>query len=670
MLERVSLDLRFPRLKEGCLPKATLGQPIFLECDAFSLPAMPLRVLATVSHEEGVDVFDMEPAGNDTYRAQLTPKESGRQPVTLIASEDPYRAALEGLKIKVNASVAQILDFEDVIQLALKRVTGLHKTLRKSKFHQAYFSYETGLMVSHYEKTVSVLNRSLSTLRDVTESEVVAKDVASSLIETLSNEVLLRICSVPPRREEATQRSFELYVENKRASFGFWYELFPRSFGGLNGVRDVLPHLSNLGVDVVYLPPIHPIGVTKRKGKNNALTAAPDDVGSPWAIGSKLGGHDSIDPSLGTVEEFRSLVVAAREHAIAVALDLALQCSPDHPWVREHPEWFVHRADGSIAHAENPPKRYEDIVPINFFPDKETDRESLWREIHRVVLYWIDNGVRTFRVDNPHTKPMAFWQWLIQEVQRDYDDVVFLAEAFTRPKIMYRLAQIGFTQSYTYFTWRHTPLEVQSYMEELLSAEVLSYFRPNFWPNTPDILAGTLRWGSHSDFAHRVFLAATLVPSYGIYSGYEFLENQPFSETSEEYLDSEKYQIVKRDYAKGAPLDGLIASLNRFRRDHPAMQRLGNVLFLRTEGANLLAYLRFAPETDDFILVVNNFDTKNVTEGAVYLPSELPGGRSFEEAVGYDALSSDSYTFRKGHNFIRLDPSKVPGHLVSLNIKR
>src|SRR3984957_707158 len=371
-------------------------------------------------------------------------------------------------------------------------------------------------------------------------------------------------------------------VDRLRARFGAWYELFPRSWGGLNGVERQLPRLSELGFDVVYLPPIHPIGLTNRKGRNNALTATAADPGSPWAIGDASGGHDAIHPDLGTVDDLRSLASSARELGIDIALDFAIQCSADHPWLTEHPEWFHHRPDGTLKYAENPPKRYQDIYNVNF--DSENWRE-LWLALLEVVEFWVEHGVRIFRVDNPHTKPFAFWQWLIAEVRARQPDVIFLSEAFTRPAVMAALAKLGFSQSYTYFTWKNSRQELEEYVQELAHSGMELYLRPNFFANTPDILHEYLQRGGPPAFRARLVLAATLSPSYGIYSGFENFENVPVHAGSEEYLNSEKYELKRRSL--DGPLLALVARINEIRREHAAFQRLDNIVFLPVENDEL-----------------------------------------------------------------------------------
>jgi starch synthase (maltosyl-transferring) len=435
-------------------------------------------------------------------------------------------------------------------------------------------------------------------------------------------------------------------VDRLRARFGAWYELFPRSWGGLKGVKKQLPRLAEIGFDVVYLPPIHPIGQTNRKGRNNSLVAGPADPGSPWAIGDATGGHDAIHPDLGTTADLRALTKAAAARDIDIALDFAIQASADHPWLKEHPEWFNHRPDGTLKYAENPPKRYQDIYNFNW---ESEDWFGLWQALRDVVLHWVDCGVKVFRVDNPHTKPFDFWEWLIKEVHAVDRDVVLLAEAFTRRAVMRELAKLGFSQSYTYFTWKNSRWELTEYVSELAYSGEQDYFRPNFFANTPDILHEYLQHGGQAAFVSRLVLAATLSPSYGIYSGYENFENVPVREGSEEYIDSEKYEIKER-FLDG-PLLPLITRLNEIRKESPSLQRLSNVHFLDTENEAIIAYAKTAP--GETLIVVVNIDPHNVQEGVVVVPAYLGTPPAF---VVRDELNGEKYDWRLGRNYVRLDP--------------
>jgi starch synthase (maltosyl-transferring) len=435
-------------------------------------------------------------------------------------------------------------------------------------------------------------------------------------------------------------------IDSELARVGAWYELFPRSWGGFAGVEEQLPRFAELGFDVLYLPPIHPIGRTNRKGRNNTLAAGLDEPGSPWAIGAKEGGHTAVARELGTLAEFERLVAAAREHGIEIALDYAIQCSPDHPWLREHPEWFHHRPDGTLKYAENPPKRYQDIYNVNF---ESEDWEGLWQALRDVLFFWVDRGVRVFRVDNPHTKPVPFWEWLIAELRAREPRAVLLSEAFTRPAMMTTLAKAGFQQSYTYFTWKNTKAELYEFLGQLL--DWAPFFRPNLFANTPDILNEYLQRGGRPAFEARLVLAATLSPSYGIYSGFESLERVPVREGSEEYLDSEKYEVKQRSL--DGPLLPLVQRLNAIRRAHPALQRFENLTFLETENEHLFGYVK------DDVLAVVNLDPHSAHEGVAVIPAALGMPPAFTVR---DLLVGEDYGWRIGRNYIRLEPGKA--HLL------
>jgi starch synthase (maltosyl-transferring) len=452
------------------------------------------------------------------------------------------------------------------------------------------------------------------------------------------------------RHGEAASGELEVDVDRELARFGAWYELFPRSWGGFRGVAAVLPRIAELGFDVVYLPPIHPIGTTARKGRNNTARATPQDVGSPWAIGSEEGGHDALHPELGSWADFDALVEAARAVGVEIALDLAINCSPDHPWLKAHPEWFNRRPDGTLKYAENPPKRYQDIYNLNFECE---DWRALWQALLDVVLGWVGHGVTVFRVDNPHTKPVPFWEWLIAEVRRDHPEVIFLAEAFTRPTMMTTLAKSGFAQSYTYFTWKNTKAELQEYMGQLL--DWAPFYRSNAFTNTPDILHEYLQLGGPPAFEARLVLAATLSPSYGIYSGFESFENVAVEPGSEEYRDSEKYETKHRSL--DGPLLPLIARLNAVRHAEPALQRVDNLRWLETENDQLVAYAK------DELLCVVNLDPVAEQEGACVVPVALGWPPAFEAE---DLLTEEAFTWRAGRNYVKLGPGK--SHVLKVSV--
>ncbi len=471
-----------------------------------------------------------------------------------------------------------------------------------------------------------------------------------------------------PRDLTTYEHELFVTVDRQRAAFAAWYEMFPRSQGeqpGSHGTFETatkeLGRIAEMGFDVLYLPPIHPIGRKFRKGKNNTLTPDESDVGSPWAIGNEDGGHTAVEPKLGTLQDFERFVEAARDVGLEIALDYALQCSPDHPWVKEHPDWFHVRPDGSIQYAENPPKKYQDIYPIDFWCD---DREGLWAACRDVLLFWMERGVRTFRVDNPHTKPFAFWEWMIADIQRDHPDVIFFAEAFTPPKRMKRLAKLGFTMSYTYFTWKNTATELREFLTDLIQPETADYLRGNLFANTPDILHEYLQQGGLPAFRTRLLLAATMLPLYGIYSGYELCENAPVKPGSEEYRNSEKYEIRFRDWNAPGNLQHEMALLNRVRRENHALQLYSNLTFHRTENEQVLCYAKRAPGND--LLIVVNLDPHRVQETMVTVPLDALRIGHDEPFVVQDLLTGQRYTWRGARNYVRLDPQVQPGHVLKL----
>jgi len=496
-----------------------------------------------------------------------------------------------------------------------------------------------------------LLEHALLTLEDEAVPETAKHDVA------LGPELFAAVERRQERHGSVTlERPLAVDADRDRARFSSWYELFPRSWGGLKGVEQQLPRLSELGFDVVYLPPIHPIGHTNRKGANNSPIAGPTDPGSPWAIGDETGGHDAIHRELGTVDELRTLTRKARELGIDVALDFAIQSSADHPWLTEHPEWFHRRPDGTLKYAENPPKRYQDIYNVNW---ESPDWRGLWDALLEIVLKWVDCGVKVFRVDNPHTKPFAFWAWLIDRVHAHDRDVVFLAEAFTRRSVMRHLGKIGFSQSYTYFTWKNSRHELTEYVSELAYSGEQEYFRPNFFANTPDILHEYLQRGGRPAFEARLVLAATLSPSYGIYSGFENVENVPVREGSEEYLDSEKYEVKQRTL--DGPLLPLIQRLNHVRRQNPALQELSNITFLDTANEALIAYLKQSP--GNTVITVVNLDPHQKQEGLAIVPAHLAVPPSF---ACQDLLTAERFQWRLGPNYVCLEPGIRQAHVIRI----
>ena len=596
------------------------------------------------------------------------PKDSPTQPPSRIRIEDVRpqldcgRAAVKrtvGSDVTVSALV--FADGHDVVRAELRhRQVGKDKWRRTAmapvlhdpdRFAAAFCADECGT----WEFTVDAWIDAADTWRDELRRKVEAgqADLAAELaegerlmdVELADADAGLATTAAVRRSRTRLLRPLRVEVDSELAAFGAWYELFPRSFGGFAGVEHVLPALADAGFDVVYLPPIHPIGRTNRKGRNNALVAGPDDPGSPWAIGGAEGGHTEVHPDLGTIDDFDRLVQRAGALGLDIAIDLAVQCSVDHPWLQEHPEWFAWRPDGTVKYAENPPKRYQDIVNVRF--DTDTWRE-LWQALLEVTRYWISHGVRVFRVDNPHTKPLAFWEWLIGEVRRDRPDVVFLAEAFTRPAMMHALAKVGFSQSYTYFTWRNTKDELRDYVTEL-AGEAADYYRPNFFTNTPDILHEYLQRGGRPAFQARLVLAATLSPSYGIYSGFERCEATPLRPGSEEYLDSEKYEV--HDGRVGGALLPLAARLNEIRRAYPGFRDVRAVTFLETANEHLLAYARgTGPDT---VIVCVNLDPVAPAEGLAVVGDDLGLPWEFEVT---DLLTGERYRWASGRNYVLLPP--------------
>ena len=498
------------------------------------------------------------------------------------------------------------------------------------------------------------------------------KDKESGKNAALDSE-LLNVVQRYPERDLVTryEKQLAVVVDREKARFSTWYEVFPRScspepgrHGTLRDCEARLPYIASMGFDVVYLPPIHPIGHTFRKGKNNSISAQPDDVGSPWAIGSEEGGHTSIHPQLGTLEDFKQFIASAKGYGLEVALDIAFQCSPDHPYVKQHREWFRTRPDGTIQYAENPPKQYQDIFPLDF---ENREWHALWIELKDIVLFWIKQGVRIFRVDNPHTKPFSFWEWLIGEIKEQYPEVIFLAEAFTRPHVMYRLAKLGFSQSYTYFAWRNTKQELTDYFNELTQTEVREYFRPNLWPNTPDILPEFLQVGGRPAFMIRLILAATLGASYGIYGpAFELCENTPYQPGSEEYLNSEKYELKHRDLDSAWSLKEFIARINRIRKQNPALQSNRNLRFHGTDNPSLICYSKATDDLSNIIIVIVNLDSFHGQTGWVDLDLNSLGLEATQAFEVHDLLGEGRFLWQGARNYVELMPESLPAHILQV----
>ncbi|PRQ10729.1 alpha-1,4-glucan--maltose-1-phosphate maltosyltransferase [Corynebacterium sp. 13CS0277] len=532
---------------------------------------------------------------------------------------------------------------------------------------------ETGARL--FEKAASQVGReNRKLLLDVAASLRGNGDLRARVAPGLSRDVLALLTATPVRELVTPSRTYRLQVERREALVNSWYEFFPRSTGGvdeegtpIHGTFATatleLERAARMGFDTVYFPPIHPIGEVNRKGRNNTLTPDEHDVGSPWAIGSADGGHDAVHPRLGTLDDFDAMMSRARELGLEIALDLALQCAPDHPWAKAHPEWFTVLPDGTIAYAENPPKKYQDIYPLNF----DNDREGIYAEILRVVMFWVDRGVTTFRVDNPHTKPADFWQWLIATVHETHPEVIFLAEAFTRRPRLYGLAKAGFSQNYTYFTWQVSKWELEQFGKEIAAMADVS--RPNLFVNTPDILHASLQHGGRGMFALRAALAATLSPLWGVYAGYELFESEAVAPGSEEYLDSEKYELKPRDFEgaleRGDSLEPFITLLNQIRKDQPALQQLRQLHFHHVDNDNLIAYSKVDALTGNSVLVVVNLDPWNAQEGTLWLDKNAVGLGDYDRIDVTDLITGNSYTFG-GANFIRLAPWENVAHILRL----
>jgi starch synthase (maltosyl-transferring) len=578
-------------------------------------------------------------AGLDVWRGEFRLEQLGRYRFTVVAWTDVFASWVEEFRKRVNAAqpdvVSEVAEGLSLVQRSLDRLQG---TARRD---------------------VSAL---LERLQDADSDPV-------RLLALASSERALELLGSVPLGDDVTCYEPELVViaDRTRARFGTWYELFVRSqspnparSGTFRDAEQRLPDLHRMGFDVAYLAPIHPIGRTGRKGPNNRLGAGPGDPGSPWAIGSEHGGHIAIEPALGTLEDFDRFVRAAEALGMEIALDFAIQCSPDHPWVREHPDWFYRRPDGTIRYAENPPKKYQDIYPLNF---DTPDWKNLWEALRDVVRFWVVRGVRIFRVDNPHTKPLGFWSWLIDSIHSEHPDVIFLAEAFTRPPMMQALAKRGFTQSYTYFTWRNTKAELEKYLTELTRTTAALYFRPNFFVNTPDILPPILQQGGRPAFKSRLVLAATLSPSYGVYSGYELCENTAI-EGREEYLDSEKYEIKVRDWSSPGHIKDFITSVNQARRDNAALQQFMNLRFLEIDNDQLIAYVKWSQDGTNHVIVVVNLDPFAAHGARVRVPPEAVGVAAGTSYWVRDLLTGARYHWQE-RNYVHLDPvATEPAHIL------
>ena len=644
--QRVIIEGVSPQVDGGRYPiKRVVGEEVMVEADIFADGHDVVSAVLRYKAEDAAewDEREMAPLGNDRWRAGFSIERIGRYRYTIEAWVDHFKTWQHDFDLKLAAG--QDMEVELRVGADLGR---------------------------------TALERATSEDRTVLERWVRALDGAppihfAAAIESARHPGMRTVLGKYPDRSLATRfdRELEVWAEPVRARYGAWYELFPRSCGSdgnrhgtLRDVEAQLPRIAAMGFDVLYLPPIHPIGKSFRKGRNNATTAAPGDPGSPWGIGGEEGGHKAIHPQLGTLEDFRHLLDQAKQHRIEVALDIAFQCSPDHPYVREHPEWFKHRPDGSIQYAENPPKKYQDIYPFDF---ESAAWRELWQEAKSVIEFWMQEGVTIFRVDNPHTKTFPFWEWCIRELKQKRPELIFLSEAFTRPKVKYNLAKLGFTQSYNYFPWRNTRDELRDYLTELTRPPVREFFRPNLWPNTPDILPQSLQFGGRPAFVTRFILAATLGASYGIYGpAYELGVNEAFKAGGEEYLNSEKYEL--KAWALDAPesLEPLIATVNAIRRENTALQSNDLLAFHPTDNPQLLAYSKRTVDRENIILTVVNLDPHHLQEGTTALDLKELGLEAKDTFQVHDLLSGSRYLWQGAENVVRLDPQHVPAAIFRL----
>jgi starch synthase (maltosyl-transferring) len=643
---RVVIENVRPSVEDGRFPiKRVVGEPVVVLADVHADGHDALAVVLAWRREDESEWREtaMVPLGNDVWEGRFEVEALAPYAYTVEAWIDHFATWRRDLGKKVAAEAAERVDLlvgAELVAKAAARAEG----------------------------------DDAARLREWAR-ELEGGDVKRESLERALSEDLARTMRRAPERVDAARLEppLRVSVDRERARFGAWYEMFPRSCGpkGRHGTfRDAearLPYVAAMGFDVLYLPPIHPIGRVNRKGPNNRGRAGAADVGSPWAIGSREGGHTAIHPALGSATDFRRFLKKARSVGLEVALDLAFQCAPDHPWVAEYPQWFRLRPDGTIQYAENPPKKYEDIYPVDF---ETEDWRALWQALLDVVLHWVGEGIRIFRVDNPHTKSFRFWEWMIKEVKRDHPETIFLAEAFTRPKVMYQLAKLGFTQSYTYFAWRNTKAELTGYMKELTQTEVREYFRPSFWPNTPDILTESLQHGGRPTFMARLGLAATLAASYGIYGpAFELMESRPLREGSEEYMDSEKYQLRDWDLRRRDSLKDFIARVNRIRRENPALQGNDGLDFHTVDNEQLLAYSKTSADGSDVLLTVVNLDPHYTQSGWIDLPLERLGIEGDRPYQMHDLLTGARFLWHGPRNFVQVDPSQVPLHILRVRRK-
>ena len=647
---RIVINAVEPEVECGRFPiKRVVGEEVVVSANIFADGHDLISTRLRYRHERDAawTEIEMDPQVNDSWVGSFRVHSPGKYQYTLEGWLDHFKSWLRDFKKRLAAGQAAAVDM-----LAGARL------VREASLRSA------SARAQEAAKRLEAWADALEAARDADQEAKASLALDETMAELVREH--------PDRRVSTLyNKLLEVVVDPQRSRSSAWYELFPRSWGaspGIHGtfreVEEHLPYVVSMGFDVVYLPPIHPIGTTFRKGKNNNAVAGPNDVGSPWAIGSAEGGHKSIHPQLGTFEDFRHFINRARELGLEVAIDIAYQCTPDHPYVKEHPEWFVRRPDGTIQYAENPPKKYQDIYPLNF---ENENWRGLWEELKSVIDFWMEQGIRIFRVDNPHTKPFAFWEWMIGEVKRSHPEAIFLAEAFTRPKIMHRLAKLGFTHSYTYFAWRNSKYEITEYFTELSQPWVRDFFRPHLWPNTPDILNEYLQKGGRPAFMARLVLAATLGANYGIYgAAFELMENRPLAAGSEEYLDAEKYEIKHWDISRADSLRDFISRVNFARRDNPALQADRNLLFHTVDNDQLIAYTKASDDLASVVLTVVNLDPHHRQWGWLTLSLPLLALEPNEPYQVHDMITDARYVWHGPTNFVELDPNRYPAHIFRI----
>jgi starch synthase (maltosyl-transferring) len=644
---RIAIETVSPQIDCGRFPiKRVVGETVVVEADMFAdgHDRVACRVLYWQENANDIHSSAMEPIGNDRWRAEFSVLNLGRYRYTVEGWVDHFETWRTDL-------IKRIADSQDVaveLQIGVALIKDAATRAAKS---------DAELLLQWSLRLTASPDRE-------TQRQVALDPELHALMLRYPDQFLIT----------RYDKELPVIVDREKARFATWYEIFPRSCSAVAGQHGTLkdcearlPYIASMGFDVIYLPPVSPIGHTFRKGQNNATRAKKGDVGTPWAVGSEDGGHTAIHPQLGTLEDFRHFVAASKDHGLEVALDIAFQCTPDHPYVREHREWFRARPDGTIQYAENPPKKYQDIYPFDF---ENSDWRALWAELKSIFIFWIDQGVRIFRVDNPHTKPFSFWEWVITEITAQYPDVLFLSEAFTRPAVTHRLAKLGFSQSYTYFSWRNTKQELTQYFTELTTTDLSEYFRPSLWPNTPDILPEFLQSGGRPAFMIRLILAATLGSSYGIYGpAFELGESAPSQPGSEEYLNSEKYELKYRDLNSPWSLKDFIAKINRIRKNNTALQRNRNLRFHETNNPSIICFSKSTDDQTNTIIVLVNLDSFNRQIAWVTLDLDLLGIDPNREYQVHDLLGEGSYTWRGSRNYVELTPESLPAHILLVRRK-